>query len=203
MAIYQYRIQVIPEKSVLVKYGSIPEKLYINRKGWSEFHNSQEYYDAMDAFINNDVDIDIKPDFEDAYTFNWWENIKIDKTELVYTIDNLISRRYSPSEHEGWISWKSENEDIEDHDAYLEFDENNYIKKFSFRTDIRHKTNRFISNIVKICKKHDLLLMDDSTGILSKPDFKDINMNVMKSDAGRFITDPHKFLDELNLEDFN
>lgn len=118
MAIYQYRLKVIPEKSVLSKYDSVPERLYINHKGWTNFYNNQEYFNDID---NN---IDIKPDFEDAYTISWWENIKIDKTELVSTLDNLISRRYSPSEHEGWISWESKNESIEDHDAYLEFDNN-------------------------------------------------------------------------------
>lgn len=45
--------------------------------------------------------------------------------------------------------------------------------------------------------------MDNSTGIISKANFKDINMNIMKSDAGRFVKNPHKFLEELNLENFN
>ncbi len=36
MAIWQYQLNIIPKSAIFDKYGEIPEKLFIDEKGWEK-----------------------------------------------------------------------------------------------------------------------------------------------------------------------
>lgn len=103
MVIYQYQLNIIPRKSIIEKYGNIPTELFIDDDSW------EKYWE-------NIIDIEnlSEPDFEDAKTIKWWDNIKLDVRKTSEQIDKLVSRANWEKDSLDSIIWKgnSNNEDI-------------------------------------------------------------------------------------------
>ena len=69
MAIWQFHIYLIPQKSLLNKYGQVPTQLVMDKDGWSDYFQN--------------ADLDTEPDFEDALTIHWWLDLNIN-------LDNIL-----------------------------------------------------------------------------------------------------------------
>ena len=191
MAVWQYQLNVIPKKSILEKYGEIPNEIFIDKMAWEKYWA-------------NLVDIENlpEPEFEDAKTINWWKNINLDVKKTSEQIDLLVNRNDWSDKDSGFIGWKGYSELDEDNDAHIVFDKKtNNILEFEFRTDLRSKENlnKFLKGILKICEQNELLVFNIN-GFLFEPKFEIIFEDLKKSNAVAFLTDPEKFLDKINEE---
>lgn len=146
MAIWQYKLVVIPKEPLIKRFGFIPAKLEINHKGW------ENHWQNRLKNIKSEID------FEDAYTINWWENVPFNKTKIISSINAFIKQcDWSNSET---ISWKGDTRQNQDNDIYIHFDKSRQIIKFTFRIDLRNITLDFLAEMLEICKQNEWLVMD-------------------------------------------
>ena len=188
MAVWQYQLNIVPKKTILEKYGTIPNELLINNESW------EKYWE-------NIVDIENlpEPDFEDANTIKWWTNIKIEINKTAEQIDKLVTRGNWGQDSLDSISWKGNSEIEEDNDCFLSFDpKNQIIEDFHFRTDLRKKENItiFLNGMLNLCEQNDLMVFNIN-GILLEPKSELIFEDLKKSNAVSFLTNPEKFLDKI------
>ena len=188
MAIWQYQLNIIPRKSVLEKYGNIPLELFIDNDSW------EKYWE-------NIIDIENlpEPEFEDANTIKWWNNIRLDIKETSEQIDKLVSRANWGKDSLNSINWKGNSNNQEDNDCYLSFDPNTkFINEFQFRTDLRNKekATNFLNGMLELCVKNELIVFN-TKGLLFEPKPKLIYEDLRKSNAIDFLTEPEKFLDKI------
>ena len=187
MAIWQYQLHIIPRKSILDKYGEIPDALFINKEGWKRFWKN----------FNGDFD-NIEYGFEDAWTIKWWKNIKFDIEGTVYQIDKLI-KRGNWNSAKGFIGWKGDTKNEEDHDCHISFDEETKeVKEFQFRTDLRNGKNAkvFMAGMLEICLQNELMAMN-MEGVLFDPGAELIFEDIKKSNATKFLNDPVGFIEKV------
>jgi hypothetical protein len=183
MAIWQYKLKVIPKESVVKKFGTVPTKLEINHKDW-ENHWQKRLKGIKSAH-----------DFEDAHTINWWENVHFDKAKIILSINNLVKQcNWSNAET---VSWKGDTYHNEDNDVYIHFDKSEKVVEFTFRTDLRNGLLDFLAEMLEICKKNEWLVMDVK-GYLMNPNLLDVYDSVRNSDTTKFLEDPEKFFEDLN-----
>ncbi|HEX8737070.1 MAG TPA: hypothetical protein VF721_17190 [Pyrinomonadaceae bacterium] len=182
MAIWQFKLEVIPQKSVIERFGEIPKTLEINREGWNDF---------WQKITEN---IKSEPDFEDALTINWWTGVFFDKPQIISAIDKLIS--YSKWEDDSSITWKGDVNQNQDHDAFLCFDESGNVEEFHFRTDLRGNFTDFLTGMLEICRSQNWLVMDGK-GNLVEPNPAQVFDLIQTSNSVRFLTDPQKFFKDL------
>lgn len=188
MAVWQYQLNIIPKKSILEKYGELPETLFINFDGWKNYWDNIAYENGFP-----------EPGFEDAKTINWWKNIKLDAKKTAEQVDLYIKRDDWCDDDSGFIGWKGNSELDEDNDAHISYDKKtNIISEFGFRTDLRNKKNlsRFLKGILNICAQNELMVFN-TKGHLFEPNFDIIFEDIKKSNAVAFLTDPEKFLDKI------
>ena len=57
MAIWQLHFHLIPQKSLLNKYGRVPGQLMMDKDNWADYFQN--------------ADLDTETDFEDALTIQW------------------------------------------------------------------------------------------------------------------------------------
>jgi hypothetical protein len=188
MAIWQYQLNIIPRKSVLEKYGNIPLELFIDNDSW------EKYWE-------NIIDIENlpEPEFEDAKTIKWWNNINLDIKETSEQIDKLVSRANWGKDSLNSINWKGNSNNEEDNDCYLSFDPNTkFINEFQFRTDLRNKekATNFLNGMLELCVKNELIVFN-TKGLLFEPKPELIYEYLRKSNAIDFLTEPEKFLDKI------
>lgn len=182
MAIWQYKLEVILKNSVLKRFGFIPAKLEINHEGWENFRQKRLQ------------GIKDEPDFEDAYTINWWKDIPFNRKKIVSSINSLIKQcEWSNSET---ISWKGDTRQKQDHDVYIHFDEWENIVEFYFRTDLRDDSLDFLAEMLEICKENEWLVMD-AKGYLMNPGLLDVYDSVRNSNTTKFLEDPERFFENL------
>ena len=81
MAVWQYQLNVVPKKSILEKFGKIPNELFIDYDNWERYWEERTFGKGFP-----------EPDFEDAKTIKWWTNIKLDIKKTTTEIDKLVSR---------------------------------------------------------------------------------------------------------------
>jgi hypothetical protein len=194
MAVWQYQLNIVPKKTILEKYGTIPNELLINDEGW------EKYWE-------NIVDIENlpEPDFEDANTIKWWKNIKIEIKKTTEQIDKLVTRANWGQDSLDSINWKGNSEIKEDNDCFLSFDpKTQIIEDFHFRTDLRKKENItiFLNGMLNLCERNDLMVFN-TNGILLEPKSELIFEDLKKSNAVKFLTDPEKFLDKIAEKENN
>lgn len=187
MAIWQYKLKVIPKESVIKKFGIVPVKLEINHKGW-ENHWKKRLKGIRSV-----------PDFEDAHTINWWENVYFDKAQTILSINDLVEQcDWSNAET---VSWKGDTSNNRDNDVYIHFDKSGEIFEFTFRTDLRDGLLDFLAEMLEICERNEWLVMDVK-GYLMNPNLLDVYDSVRNSDTAKFLEDPEKFFETLNNKIF-
>lgn len=191
MAVWQYQLNTIPKSAILEKYGEIPNKLFIDKKGWKEYWDNVKFDKGFPD-----------PEFEDTLTIDWWKNAVLNIQETPSQIDKLV-KRGDWSNDKDFIGWKGDSEKEEDHDCHIAFNEKTLlISEFQFRTDLRNieKAKRFMQGMLQICVENELLVMN-TDGHLYEPDIELILEDLKKSNAIKFLTDPLKFMDEITEND--
>ncbi|MET3535982.1 hypothetical protein [Chryseobacterium limigenitum] len=188
MAIYQFRLNLIPRKGVINEFGFIPNKLNINLQERTNHYNLEEdnLLDSTDFFI-------------DALTINFWDSAEIFPTEIIYYINKLFPRKplESRSDYYYWKHYKRTIDTTIDHDASLILNkENGKIKELHFRADLREDGLIFLNNFIEIAKKYDCLLMD-LQGNLVIPAQKEVYKLAKLSNSYIFLTNPEGFLTNL------
>ena len=179
MAIYQYKIELIPRQSIVEKYGEIPTQLFIDQEGW------QRHWEK--------ADIEGEHDFEDALTIPWWTERKIPFKELESFIGTFTkpvewSKDFTDSKSYG-------NNDTNDFSIGLTTD--GFIEDFGCRFDLRELDNNFIEHIFIIAKRLDCLIMDRKAKLF-EPIFDKLIENIKESNSFKFVTDPTGFFDNLS-----
>ncbi|CAM3797740.1 hypothetical protein FLGE108171_15335 [Flavobacterium gelidilacus] len=188
MAIWQYQLNIIPKKSIIEKYGELPEKLFIDFDGWENYWKNRTSGDGFP-----------EPKFEDAKTIKWWLKTNLNIEKIAKQFDLYVKRGDWSDDDSGFIGWKGNSELNEDNDAHISYNkETKIISEFQFRTDLRTKENldKFLRGILKICADNELMVFN-TKGYLFEPDFQIIIADLKKSNAAAFLTDPVKFLDKL------
>jgi hypothetical protein len=188
MAIWQYRLSVIPKNSILDRYGEIPAKLFIDEEAWKAYWKER---------IERKTDIE--PGFEDARTINWWKNINVNAKEISSQIDRLV-KRGDWSNNMDYFGWKGDTNSNEDNDCHIAINNvTNEIQEFEFRTDLRANENivGFLKGMIEICEANAFLVMN-SNGSLFEPNFELVYNDLAESNAVKFLTDPEKFIQEFH-----
>ena len=188
MAIWQYQLNIIPRKSIIEKYGNIPTELLIANDSW------EKYWENI-----KDIENLPEPDFEDAKTIKWWNNIKLDIKKTSEQVDKLVSRANWGKDSLDSVNWKGNSNNEEDNDCYISFDpKTKFINEFEFRTDLRNreKATNFLNGMLELCAKNELMVFN-TKGILFEPNPELIYEEIRKSNAVAFLTEPEKFLDKI------
>ncbi len=184
MAIYQFNLTAIPRKSILEKYGKIPDMLKV------DYEERKEHYNKSKEGTINELDI-----FTDALTQDWWSKIEIDISKLVARIDNYVNRADWGND-EFSFNWKTYSDKV-DNDANLSLnEENGKIEELNFRADLRENELTFLKNMILLARDNDWLLMDVK-GNLSEPQIEEVKKIIKISNCYRFLTNPEKFFDDL------
>jgi hypothetical protein len=182
MAIWQFSVEVIPREAVLENYGEVPKQLFIDKAAWQKFRDS----------ITPDNPFD-KPDFEDAFTIEWWENSKINKSDIFPFLDIYLERTEwgdgQKSQHWG-------NSQTNDVGIYLH-EESGRIIDFGFRIDLRADFTQFLATMLKLCESLDCLIMD-KRGNIAEPIFDTICDLINDSNPDKFVRNPRKFIEDFS-----
>jgi len=146
MAIYQFRLNLIPREGIINEFGFIPNKLNINLQ-----EREEHYYLSEDNLLEpNDF-------FIDALTTKFWDSVDILPTEIIYYINKLFPRKplESKSDYYYWKHYKITTNSTIDHDASLILSkENGKIKQLHFRADLREDGLKFLNEFIGIAKKY-------------------------------------------------
>lgn len=158
MAIYQFPFRVVPRKGVFIVHGIIPSDIGVSI---------------------GDVDFD-------TVLEGYWTVADIPFETIKLEVDMIISTANWGGDST-WFNWKTETA-IVDNDASMVINaDNGYILAFEFRFDLREPNLHFFHAMLGIASKHDLLLVDLNSGHLFQPVWDEIEGDVMKSQAFRFV----------------
>ena len=184
MAVWQFKLTVIPKESVIHKFSVLPKVLNVDPEYRRNFWDTTK-----------DLESCQNSKFKDAFTINWWANLRISIFEMIPQVDAII--KGNKWERNNFISWKADEENHQDHDVFISFDEvTKIIQAFNFRTDLRDTSFIFLGEMLKICDRYDCLVMDQK-GNLSEPSTNNLEETIVTSDAVRFITNPPGFLKDV------
>jgi len=190
MAVWQYKLHIIPKKGVVEHYGKIPSLVFIDHQSW------ENYWDE----VSFDGDAFPDPDFEDALTRKCWSTTKVPIEYIVEKVDACVKRAEWDKEDDlEAFAWKGNKNLMEDHDAFIAYDTTHeYISEFQFRVDLRNrnKATQFLRGMLRICQEFDWLVFNVD-GELFPPEMAVIFENIQKSRAVHFLTDPEDFFDTL------
>lgn len=168
MAIYQFSLELIPKKGLLINHGKIPDKLILTKdeEGYIE-SNANEY----------------------------WKLSKIKSDEIIKEIDKLLHRAdWGNSENS--VNWKIETKEV-DNDAWMLFDETTgIIQELSFRADLREKELNFLKDMVLLAERHEFLLANKK-GFIINPNKEELKELIKTSNPYKFVSNPQKFLTDL------
>ena len=185
MAVWQYRLIVLPTQGVIAAYGALPNQLFINHAGWAAYWTDNTIRTADD------------PGFSDAHTTDWWQYVALDSISIAAKVDLLVSRgSWSKA---NWLTWKGDEENEEDNDCEIAINaETKHVEEFQFRTDLRHfgKARLFLDGMLALCREYQLLVMDDKGGLF-EPTLQQIVPSIMASRAAHFLTNPIGFLNKV------
>lgn len=184
MAIYQFNLTAIPQKSVAIKYGYMPDKLTVNYE-----ERKEHYYKTQKGELKEE---DV---YVDALTQDWWSSVEIDGAEIVSTIDQYVDRADWGNNTDSFY-WKTYRQDL-DNDASLSLNKNTgKIKKLNFRADLREKGLIFLNNMIALSRKYNWLLMDVK-GNLVRPEKEEIIHIIEISDNFQYVSNPKKYFEDF------
>lgn len=179
MAVWQYRLTVIPKKALLDKYTELPEKLFIDHEGWNE------YWDNPSGKIDDDS------------TVNWWQDQKVCIEDIRNKVDSLLPRA-SWNDSKDCLIWKMEQKK-EDIDCSIFFNRRTKeLESFDFRIDVRNSNTsiKFLKMILELCIERGFILMN-TDGALIEPQKEKVFEDIKKSNAFKFVSDPKTFFKEI------
>jgi hypothetical protein len=180
MAIWQFHIYLIPQKSLLNKYGQVPTQLVMNKNGWSDY-------------IQN-ADLDTEPDFEDALTIQWWLDLNINLDNILPILKTFGDIQSWTQNSDGLRSFG----DTDTNDISVCFDhKTKIVEEISCRLDLRQLDKYFMDKVLSLATRFDCLLMD-SQGRLYQPSIEALFDTIKLSNANRFVGDPEQFLSDLS-----
>lgn len=180
MAIWQYHMFFIPRQPVITKFGFIPDQIDIDQEGWTIHFETG--------------DLESKPEFEDAFTINWWESLNLNLNEIVPRLAQFGEIQEWTANAQGLRSFG----DSDTNDISVCFDNTTQkVEELSCRIDLRHINIPFLEKTLALAIKFDCLLMDKQ-GRLYEPTVKELIQKIQLSNANRFVSDPTKFLNDLS-----
>ena len=186
MAIYQFYLAVIPRKGLLEKYEQVPNQLEVDLNARTKYNQLK-----MDGLLEE------SDQFTDALTKDWWNTIEILPIEIIHEIDKLVKRANYSSDN--YIYWKFYSRKV-DNDANLAINSTTgKIEQLTFRADLREPELKFLKGMIELGKKYEWLFLDIK-GNLSEPDLKSVGQLAKRSNAYKFLSDPEKYLKELNAK---
>ncbi len=188
MAIYQFRLNLIPRKGVIHEFGFIPNQLKINTQ-----ERENHYY------LEKDKLLDSADFFLDALTINFWDSAEILPTEIIYYINKLFPRKpvKSMSDYYYWKHYKRTSDSTIDHDASLDLTKNGKIKELHFRADLKEPHLTFLTGFIEIAKSM-IAFCWTYRGNLISPEEKQVYKLIKLSNSYKFLTNPEKFLNDLS-----
>ena len=154
MAVWQYRLVILPKQGVTAVHGALPNQLFIDHARWAAY------------WAENTIGTADNPEFSDAYTTDWWQYVALDSVSIAAKVDSLVSR--GSWNKANWLTWKGDEENEEDNDCEIAINaETKYIEEFQFRTDLRNfgKARLFLDGMLALCREYQLLVMDDKGGL--------------------------------------
>tara|TARA_R110000868_G_scaffold410622_1_gene699272 strand:+ start:65 stop:571 length:507 start_codon:yes stop_codon:yes gene_type:complete len=167
MAVYQYYLAVIPKKGIEKLHDSIPSEIGISTET---------------GFFESDAEI-------------YWKEAELSADGIVPKIDDVLKRAEWGNEKTSH-NWKTYTEQVDNDAAIYLGEESMKITEFSFRADLREKNFVFLKNMIELGKENNWLFMDRK-GKLMNPDYEEIKISILNSDAYSFLKDPINFLDNL------
>lgn len=180
MAIWQFHIYFIPRQSLFDKYGHAPIELEMNKEGWADY---------IEKF-----NLDEEPDFEDAMTIQWWQNLNLDINELLPLLQQFGELQEWTAQTDGLRRFG----DTETNDISVGFDhQTNKVQEVSCRLDLRQIDKGFVSKLLSLATRFDCVLMDRQ-GRLYEPTVENLINKIELSNANRFVKDPRQFLDDMS-----
>jgi len=180
MAIWQFHIYLIPQKSLMNKYGRLPTQLRMNKDGWSNY-------------IQNSS-LDSEPKFEDALTFHWWLDLNIN-------LDNILPLLKSFGDIQSWTQNSDGLRsfgDTDTNDISVCFnDTTKIVEEICCRLDLRQLDKVFLDKVLSLATQFECLLMDRQ-GRLYQPSIVALLDTIKLSNANRFVGAPEQFLNDLS-----
>jgi hypothetical protein len=178
MAIWQYNIYFLPRQSLINKFGKIPFQLKVNNEGWENY-------------LNTTTDVD--DEFEDAFTINWWADIKISLQILTPFLLKFGEIQEWTRNSEGLRRFGN----TSTNDICACFDEKTeYIQELNCRLDLGRLDTKIIEIVFEIAAKFNCLLMDKQARLF-EPNMKELIGNIEKSNANKFVNNPTQFFEDL------
>ena len=180
MAIWQFHIYLIPQKSLLNKYGQVPTQLIMDRDGWSDYFQNSS--------------LDTEPEFEDALTIHWWLDLNINLDSLMPQLNTFGDIQSWTQNAEGLRSFG----DTHRNDISVCFDNTTkIIEEVSCRLDLRKLDKSFLNKVLSLATQFECLLMDRQ-GRLYQPSIEALFDTIKLSNANRFVGDSEQFLNDLS-----
>lgn len=170
MAVYQYYLAVVPKEGIQKRHDPIPNKMNISIETGC-FESDAELY---------------------------WKEIGKIPDNIILQIDSIV-KRANWGNSETSFNWKTYTDKI-DNDAFISLDKKSCeIKEFSFRADLREEGLTFLKKMIELGKENNWMFMDRK-GELMNADFEEIKESIRNSNAFRFLNDPIKFLEKIEVE---
>ena len=124
-----------------------------------------------------------------------WSRSKVNYLSITEHLDEILERASWGNEEDS-NNWKTEN-DLVDHDAYMEFDPvTGYIKSLSMRVDMRKFGVCLVPKVLKIATNHELMI-SSRDGVLYSPTKNGFWKMCEGTNTMKFLTRPREFFDEL------
>lgn len=120
--------------------------------------------------------------------YKWFAESQIEYT----TLENRILKFAERAEWTKRSKYYGSYGDDKTNDISIAKDEYGYLTEFSFRLDLTELDTSFIDNLIAILNELNCLLIDRQ-GNVFEPNLVDMLNNIKKSNAFKFVSDPHDF----------
>jgi len=181
MAIWQFKISLVPGQSLVEKYGEpLPTQLNVNKEGWEAYMKETDFSD--------------RPAFEDAFTVYWWLPLRLDLNTLQPILEEIGDLQEWTADADGLRNFG--NPDTNDISVCFDSETNN-VEDVSCRIDLRNLDTVFIGQVLSLAKNYDCLLMDRQARLFEVSEVALIEA-IRKSNAMRFVKDPNQFFSDLS-----
>lgn len=149
MALHQYTLFFIPRPSLLNRYGEIPPQIEHNAEDWK-------------AYWEQTTDFEDKPEFEDAFSSDWWSGITVSLEDVLPFLEKFGSVQDWTKNSEGFRKYGESS----GHDITVCYDEKTRIlEDFSCRLDIGQLNGSIVSAVMEIARTFDCLLMNSKAEV--------------------------------------
>lgn len=129
-------------------------------------------------------------------TVLFWKDTTIELNSLTTKIDNYFICEKIVGQNS--IYWKDRTNDHEDNDCSIYFSDSQ-IEELTIRIDLRkiENTKHFTDLIIEISSKYNLIAMNLKSELF-EPTQKLIYNDILNSNAIKFLSNPHDFVENLS-----